>query len=301
VDEVFSPGPYRPVVQLVARGALWAALGLGSVGGSVALLGVLDRDDPAAAAPAEEAPAAAGDVPAPVAGTAELAVEEWLTATEEDAARLDELFVEPVVLPPSDEDADVEVEVQRTTTVSGHVIQEGYWVVTVRAEIVEHVADEVQPAVTWWVEVGVVGDAGNGLAPLTTPAVMPAPAALAEGWQSSRPNLQPPLDDDAVAATVQGFLDALLTGQSDPAPYLAPGAVVPLASEPPFVDVVVEGIASEEQEDGDVQVWVDVMATSPGGREQPAAYELVVTPRADAWEIRFVWGAPSLGAVPADG
>src|SRR4029450_11152845 len=112
------------------------------------------------------------------------------------------------------------------------------------------------------------------------------------------PPLGRPPDADPVATTVESFLDALLAGQADPTPYMAPDAHIPMASTPPFVEVAVVGIATQEQDNGDLDVWVDVQATSPAGRQQPVAYQLVVSPRADRWEIAALWGAPSLGSTP---
>ena len=295
-DAVYVVRPYSPLVQLAVRAALWTALGVGCLGGVVGLLHLPDRQvDPIAASSPDEAETDA--LPAPVAGTAELAVEEWLTATEEDRDRLDELFVEPVALRPADD--GVQVDVWRLTTVAGHVVQDGYWVVTVSAEVAESVDDETQAPATWFVEIGIVGDVGGGLAALSTPGVMPAPPPTVAGWQSSRPALQQPSDGDPIAITVEGFLDTLLTGQGDPSRYLAPGVVIPAASPAPFVDLTVEEIAAEEQDNGDMKVWVDVSTTSPGGLSQPVAYELIATPRADRWEITAFWGAPSLGSAPA--
>jgi Conjugative transposon protein TcpC len=306
----YATSPYRPAVQLGVRIALWVALAVGGAGGVVALLGLSDgRAEATDAAPADTGDAATS-VPAPVAGTAELAVEEWLTATPEDEEVLDGLFVEPVTLPAGDGDGDGSsdggeggaLDVLELTTVAGHPIQDGYWVVTLQADVVEYVEGQAQTPATWFVEVGVVGDPDGGLAALSTPGIMPAPPVAAEGWRSARPSLETPDDDDALATTVEAFLDALLTGQADPAPYLAPDADIPIAGTPPFADVDVDGIAAEEQEGGGgaMQVWVDVVATLPAGRLQPVSYELVVTPRADRWEIAALWGAPSLGRTPSD-
>src|SRR4029450_11360018 len=83
------------------------------------------------------------------------------------------------------------------------------------------------------------------------------------------PPLGRPPDADPVATTVESFLDALLAGQADPTPYMAPDADIPMASTPPFVEVAVVGIATQEQDNGDLDVWVDVQATSPAGRAPP--------------------------------
>jgi hypothetical protein len=297
---VYFTRPYRPLAQLAVRVGLWMAVGIGCLGGLAALLVLPHRQAERVVVGAANDQAQGAEVPAPVAGTAELAVDEWLTATEDDRDRLDDLFVEPVALRPADADGG-QVSVQRLTTVAGHAIQDGYWVVTVRAELAERVDDAAPSAANWFVEVGVVGDVSGGLAALSTPSVMPAPPRIAAGWQSSRPALHRPSDGDPIVATVEGFLDALLAGQGDPSRYVATGTVIPAASPPPFVDVAIEQIAVEEQDDGDMQVWVDVRATSPAGRDQPASYQLVLAPRADRWEIAVLWGAPSIGRAPSAG
>jgi hypothetical protein len=289
-------GHYRTGVQRVVLGALWLALGLGVAGGVVSLLGLSDRGAEPVAANPEDQVVDMSALPAPVTETAELAVAEWLTATEEDGERIAELFIEAVTLPPADEGGEVEVGSVRA--VAGHLIQEGYWVVTVRAQVVESIEGAAQPPTPWYVEVGIVGDVAEGVAALSTPGVVPAPPVSFEGWESSRPTLEPPDEDDPLAGTVEGFLRTLLAGQGDPEPYLAPGAVIPAASPPPFADLVVSAMAVEEQEGGDMHVWVDVVATSPAGREQPVSYEMVASPRADGWEIAALWGAPSLGSAP---
>lgn len=287
----------RPGLQRVVQAALWLAVGLGAVGGAVALLGLSGGEAEAVVVDADDQVAGAAAVPAPVTETAEMAVETWLTATEDDAGLLDGLFVEEVALRPADD--GTQVEVGRLTSVAAHLVEEGYWVVTVRADVVESVGGEARPPAAWYVEVGIVGDVGAGLAALSTPGVVPAPPASFEGWASSRPTLSAPDDDDPVAATVEGFLRAVLTGQGDTSPYLAPGAVITGASPPPFADVAISQMATEEQDGGELHVWVDVVATTPAGREQPASYELVASPRADGWEIASLWGAPSLRSAPA--
>jgi hypothetical protein len=293
---VYVTAPYRPAVQMAIRVALWAAVGLGCVGGVVGLLGLgADEAEPVAVVP-EDSGTASVAVPAPVAGTAELAVQAWLTATEEDQEDLEELFVEPVA--PATAEEGSSIDVRRLTTIAGHLIEDGYWVVTVQADVVESFDGQAQPPAAWFVELGVVGDVGGDLAALSTPGVMPSAPASPDGWQSSRPTLERPSDADPVATTVESFLDALLAGQADPTPYMAPDADIPMASTPPFVEVAVVGIATQEQDNGDLDVWVDVQATSPAGRQQPVAYQLVVSPRADRWEIAALWGAPSLGSTP---
>jgi hypothetical protein len=298
--------PYRPMWQLVVRGALWAALAVGCIGGLVALLGVGKEPSEQVVYDDTASDAAILAVPAPVAGTAERAVGAWLEATTEDQQQLDEMFVEPATLP-GKRDGDG-VEVTGLSTVTGHMIQDGYWVVTVEADVVETFDNEAQPEATWYVELGVVGSVETGLQALSTPSIMPGPRTGLSGWATSRPPLRQPETGDEVAETVQGFLAALLAERGDPKQYLATGVVIPAASEVPFADVTVSAIAKEDNDDGTTHVWVDVMATTKGGREQPGSYELIVSPREDAgedeearWEIQTLWGAPSLDEAPVEG
>jgi hypothetical protein len=303
---VYDMRPYRPMWQLVVRGALWAALAVGCIGGIVALLGV--GKDPAEQVVYDDSgsDAAILAVPAPVAGTAERAVGAWLEATTEDKQLLDEMFIEPATLAPK-RDTDG-VAVTGLSTVTGHMIQDGYWVVTVQADVIETFDNQAQPDASWYIEVGIVGNVETGLQALSTPSIMPGPKTGLSGWATSRPPMRQPETGDLVAQTVEGFLDALLAEKGDPSQYLAPGVVIPAASPVPFTDVTVSAIATEDNDDGSTHVWVDVLATTQGGREQPGSYELIVTPREggsedeeERWEIQTLWGAPSLDEAPVEG
>jgi hypothetical protein len=296
---VYDMRPYRPMWQLVVRGALWSALAIGCLGGIVALAGL--GKEPVEQVVSQEG--LGGDdpllVPVPVGGTAERAVGMWLTATEDDRQALDELFIEPAVLAPnSPRDS---VQIVGLTTLTGHQVQPGYWVVTVQADVLETFDGEVKEPASWFIEVGVVGDPSSGLSVLATPAFMPGPKTGLTGYASTKPPLRQPDSDDMVAQTVEGFLGALLAGKGDPSRYLAEGVVMTTADPVPFADVTVESIATEPQEDGSTHVWVEALATTVAGRAQPVGYELFVTPRDDdRWEIQTLWGAPSLDEVPVD-
>jgi hypothetical protein len=232
-----------------------------------------------------------------VAGTAERAVGRWLAATDDDQKELDELFVEPATLVQS-RDGDA-LEVLKLTTLTGHQVQPGYWVLSLQADVIETFDGEPQEPATWYLEVGVVGDVTSGLSALSTPAILPAPRGNFTGWASSRPPMRQPETGDTISATVEGFLGALLADKGDPSRYLADGVVMAAAEPVPFSDVVVSTIAAEDQDDGSTHVWVDVLATTTAGRVQPVSYELIVTPREDdRWEIQTLWGAPSLDEAP---
>jgi hypothetical protein len=101
-----------------------------------------------------------------------------------------------------------------------------------------------------------------------------------------------------VAATVQGFLEALLAGGGDPGRYLAPGVVMTAAEPAPFDTVEVREMAVEEMENDEIRIVAKVLATTPGGIQRIVSYELAAKPRADRWEILLLWGAPTITGVP---
>lgn len=123
----------RPLLQVVVRAGLWTALGIGCVGGIVALV----RPAGPPAEVVSDPSADASMVPAPVAGVAELTVERWLTATAEERQDLGELFAEP---PPAGDtgygsDETGGLTVSRVTSVGGERLDDGYWSVTVAVEL----------------------------------------------------------------------------------------------------------------------------------------------------------------------
>lgn len=308
-SEHYLARPVRPMAQLGARVGLWSAVVLGCLGGLVGLAGPSDEGPPPVVEQSEDE----GFVPAPVAGMAETAVEEWLAPGEpdedegeSDGERLDELFIER----PSTTDVEAgRLSVQDITTVAGHRLDDGYWTVTVAAEVVEIVDDVAQPATVWYVDVGIVGDPEGGLAALTTPAVVPAPPGVSTDLRPSAPLPGPPAEDDPVAGTVEGFLNALLAGDGDPSRYLAPRVTMTAANPAPFVDVELLEMAVEEvdrdqaseqdpeqarEEEGDIRIWATVRGTTAGESSQVLAYELVAVERVDRWEILELSGAQTV-------
>lgn len=310
--ERYAVRPVRPLTQLVARVGLWTLVGLGCLGGIVALV------RPSGSDPAAEASMPEETVPAPVVRVAELVVEEWLTATGDDRDRLDALFVDP----PSLRDAGEGVAVERVTSLAGRQVAEGYWAVTVAADVVETPLvggpveggergesatattapdEEPQPTLSrWYVEVGIVGDVEQGLAALTTPAVMPVPPALPDDTHVLDVAPSDAEPGDPITEVVDGFLRAMLTGDGDPTRYLAPGVSMTPADPPPFVDVRVEQIVSEPLSD-DTEIWIlaHVVATTPGGVERRFTYDLYAVAAVDRWEIVALSGVPTRTVQPA--
>jgi hypothetical protein len=320
--EHYVARPARPIAQLAARTGLWAAVALGCVGGCVGML----RPTPEVAAPVA-ADAADDPMPAPVAGVAERAVAAWLIADADDQESLDELFVEP----PAGDAPDTEgLSVVAADAVAGRATETGGWTVTVAVEVIEAgraadagdllgdgagadaaVSDPAgtpttgadatgsdDPTVlpttaTWYVEVAVVGSAASGLQALTTPAIVPAPAAAGDGWKPDREGAEEPDPSDPIVATIEGFFAALLTGQGDPARYLSPGVQIGRIDPAPFVGISVSHVEIRHGRNSAADLaraWVDVEVTTARGARQVLAYELVLAERQGRWEVREMAG-----------
>jgi len=289
--EHYVTRPVRPIVQTAARVGLWTAVGLGALGGIVSLV---DAAQPEKVPEVPEIDEGIG-VPAPVAGVAENAVAKWLTASEDTENDVNALFVEPPVL----DDVDTELmEVVDVTSVAGLRLEEGYWSVTVAARVVELVGDVPPPPTTWYVEIGIVGDVEEGLAALTTPAIVPPPVLRSSPWQTAARNVEPPDPDDRIANTVEGFLNALLAGRGDPGRYLAPRVEIPAIDPPPFAEARLTGLSVEELEEGEVRIWALAELETAAETVHVVGYEIKARQRIDRWEILSIWGAPAVDSVP---
>ena len=307
--------PVRPIAQLAVRVALWGAVGLGALGGIVSLVGATTAEDEEPVAP--EVDEEAG-VPAPVAGTAELAVEQWLLATRDDADLLDDLFIDP---PPLDRNDTDRLEVLNTQAVAGMRLREGYWTVTVAAAVEETPTPPVIPddataeeraaaeeaaqprRSTWYVEVGIVGEIGDALKALTTPAIVPPPVLDEAEWLPSIEATQAPGPNDRIAATIEDFLNALLAGRGDPGRYLAHNVSIPAIDPPPFTKVSVlelSGVTLEDDDKADVRMWVLAEVETAAGSQHTVGYEIRLVENIDRWEIVSIWGAPEVRPAEAD-
>lgn len=321
----YRAGPVRPWTRTLLRASLWAMVAAGAVGGVVGLSSLGD-DPPVVRQAAEDV-----SVPAPVGGMAELAVEEWLTTTEADAWRLEPLFVEPPALPPAR--ATDGRQLLWSRTVAGEQVTDGYWSVTVRVDLVDvdRVGDEAPadeapsdgapgdeapgdeapsdgasgdeaPAEgfrTWYVEVGIVGQENGALAALRTPAVMPPPAGLEDGWSSHDEDAVEARTDDALWTTVEDFLRARLAGQGDPDRYVASGVELPAADPALFTELELTELTSLDLGRGALRAQAEIEAVTPDGATQTAAYEVVLQWRGDRLEVLEMWGAPSLAGRPS--
>ena len=294
----YGVSPVRPLAQLAARVGLWGAVGIGVVGGLVGILRPPVQQVEAVAEQSHDETA----VPAPVAGVAELVVQEWLTVDDDrDDEVFASLFVEPPAAPGASEG---DLSVRRVSTVSGQARHEGYWAVTVAADVTETIplpegeaGDEgdglEHVESTWFVEVAIVGDVDGRLAALTTPAIMPTPPEVVTGWYASS-EAPRPAEDGPLTTAVEGFLGALLAGGGDPSRYLAPGGEVSAVTPVPFDEVRLVQMSADVLDDGQTRVLAEIDATTRGGTTTRLTYEILLEEWADRWEITEFSGAPTL-------
>lgn len=327
LDQLLSrmaPYPVRqvkPYTRVVLRIALWGAVVVGAVSGIVGVLISLSSETPVDAQGAQPEDLA---VPASVGGTAEMVVEEWLLATTSDVARVSPWFVEAPALPP---DGSIDGrEVLGVRTVSGEKVTDGYWAVTVAVDLIDQGgqagdgeqagqrgdAQEGEPsaeegglagttvagAQRWYVEIGIVGDENGALAALRTPAVVPPPEGLDEGWSSEPEEVIEPAMTDLETITIQDFLRAVLVGEGDVSRYVAAGVEISSVDPPPFSALEVTALTAEPLDGEIVRFQATVEATTAGGGMQPAAYEVVAEWREGRLEVLGLWGAASLGGQP---
>lgn len=295
----YAHRPARPWAQLATRAGVWGAIGIGCVGAIVGLV----RPAQSTETPDDATPDDV--VPATVANYAELAVETWLTATEDDEAQVDLLFAEPLDLHGLGDERRV---VERVASIGGTLLEDGYWKVTVAADVVEpppepaegeppaDEGEEPEPVrARWFVEIGVVGDANGGLVAVDAPALMTGRTFDTSGLRLVGPELEPVLADDPVAGTLRGFFDAYLTGRGDLSRYLAEGVEGSPITPAPFAAAAVDRMSVETTSDDRLLIRAEVRVTTRSGIQQLLGYELQAQLSSSGrWEISHAAGAPTL-------
>jgi hypothetical protein len=239
-----------------------------------------------APAPAE----GSGGPPAGVLGFGEEAVVAWLEATgdADDAAKV--LFADP----PAPASGAAMTTVRRTAAIGAQPVGDRYWAVTVAARVDERDRDQLVATTDLTIEVAVLVDADGRMTAVGTPAVVPGPTSAAASVGLAGPTPGVPATDDPVLVTVQGFLDALLTGTGDVGRYLAPEVTVYAVDPAPFTEVTVDRLAVTDLEDGTARARVAATADSPAGASRSLGYEIGLHERAGRWEITSLSGAPAL-------
>lgn len=261
---------------------LWAFVSIGAVGGVVGLT------RPQANAATDRLGSEPSDVvpPPEIIGMAEWAVRISVPAAEVQSIGAD--VAAPAERPRS---SGGNVRVVSATAVSAHPVGDGYWAITVAAEI------ELGPGqvVRWYLEVGVIDDPSGSFV-ATDPALVPAPSAP-EHQVEPAGTLRTPDPSDPSVATVASFLRALLSGDPAVSRWTAPDVSIgPAVAPDTFVDVRVSRAAIAEVDAGTRRVRVEIVATTAMKATVALAYEVTLASRGDRWEVTEMSGAPTLTA-----
>jgi hypothetical protein len=274
---------------------LWGGVALAGVGGIAGLI----RPGPSPSPTADQTQQAhAPAVPVTVAGFAEVAVRSWLTASEDTVGTVDGLFL---IDPDLEPNTLGQRSAGQTTAVAAHALGDGYWAVTVAADVDERGAEGAwQTLGTRYFEVGVVEDRGGRLAAVTAPAMVAAPPTAYEPARPATGGTRTPDPDDPVTQTVDGFFDALLTGAGDLSRYLAPGVDITAVTPPPFIEAAVARQAVEHDQPDRARVRCEVRALTATRATWTLAYEVALAERDGRWEVTTLSGAPTLAATPAE-
>lgn len=275
--------------QRAGRAGLWGLIGVAAAGGVAGFVGPSVPATP----PTQVASDVTG-VPVHVAGFAEVALWAWLEAGPESEASLDRLFVAG---PGIAAQSPTAFQVVELTTVAARKIDDRYWAVTVAATLAHGSGPEEGSApVVWFLEIGIIEDPDGALGAMSAPAVVAAPAPAVEGRQRASSTAGAVDLADPIVATVDGFLQAMLTGQGDAARYLAPATTISPVIPPPFGDVELTSAAVSTVGDGEVRVRASLHGRAAGNAVLALSYEVELVQRDGRWEIQSISGAPTLAA-----
>ena len=312
-DTVAGPGPQSRAKEEPQRRAvpdvlatrmatvgLWALVVTGALAGFVALAGASRVSPPPVAEGSESSVGAKG--------FAELYVAAWLDAGEGEEDGVRALYPDAPAL--RDVDAG-SMYAARTATVAAEDLGEGYWSITVAAEVLVAVVEEAassqdEPGAagyrrhgTHYYRVGVLA-IDDGHVATSLPGEVPAPA-LAEAPRLAGLGLERPKPDDPIATAVRQFLAAYLTGQGEIERYITPGAPIQAVQPAPFAGAEVTRLALAAPTDpgAPTVVRVETAATTAAGAVQILHYALELSERQGRWEVLQVLPAAPLRAAPA--
>lgn len=269
------------------RVGLWALVGLGAFGGLVGMIRPAAQPEARATDASESA-----TLPPEMAGFAELAVKTWLEATGGDDAAVEAMFAAN----PSTSAADGgRRRVGDTATVGARRIEDDYWAVTVAAPVSEMVSERWRDAGMWHLEVGVMAAGDGSLVATAEPALVPAPTEPEEAPRLAGGSLGVPSgDDEEMAATVEGFLAALVAGSGDVSRYLAPDVEIAPVTPAPFTQVSLLRWSVTDVAEDEVRIRLSARGVSASGVPRTLSYELELAERSGRWEVLSLSGAPTM-------
>ena len=241
----------------------------------------------AAAAPAASALDA---TPHGVSGFAELFVATYLTAAGADEPdALAPFLATPVNVEAMDSRARY---VPHVAALEVTPLTEGYWSVTVAADVLERRDGGYTPTGLRYYAVPVV-DGPTGLVAAGLPARVDAPVrAVPPGTYG---DLRVAADDDVVAF-VTGFVEAYTTGTDLLPRFVTAGSSITAIDPAPYGHVVVTAV-TEGTIGGDRWASATAIGTTPGGDTEVVTYSLRFTGEADTLRVAHVLaGPPPLGS-----
>ena len=285
-----------------AGGRMMSALGTVAILGAAlcgpaALAVTLADSGPAQAAPTVDP--SQGIAEADLAGeTGRQVVTAWLSASRTDATALTQLVPGAQLLSsslPETPATFTNVEVAETS------LDNGVWVVLIGADVQEPIAET---PVVWrryfTVPVAVTGGEPRTVQALALPAPDPGPA------RSQSQNTTYPVQvaaRDQRMATMQGFLEAQLTGTGSVERFTTPGVLILSVDPAPYTQITLRSVllAREGQSDPEtprdgerVHARVLAEATRLDGQSVPIETFVTLTARAGRWEVAEQGASPQV-------
>ncbi len=215
--------------------------------------------------------AAANEVPAGVAGFAELFVATHLSAI---VAAEHRAALYPNGGAPPDPSG---LWVNRAATTAAVAVDENVWRVTVAAEVLEKVDDTYEPAGIQYYTVIVAQTDAQPMA-LSAPSRTPIPEEPTRTKTAPRYTGAVPPDQETA---VVDFLTAYLTGNGEVARYVAPTARIALFSAPPYVSAEIVSIGADSLG----RIRAQLTAVSASGATPRLEYTLEMTYESGVWEV----------------
>lgn len=276
VDLETSSPPQRRSPWRLATAAV-AVVALAALGFAVTRPG-----SPAAATPTPELVQAV-QPPTGIIGFAELYVSTYLTATGPGRRDHVAAFYPSA---PSLEEAVATRFIRNIATLDAIDHGDGRWELHVAADVLVHdgkgyLADGIHHYV-----VGVL-DTPHGFTATNLPMRIPepprAPVAATAGGSA--------VEDTALVALIDGFVNAYFAGRGDLRAYVAPGTAITGISPPPFDDVVVDTIDARPLAAGLIELHVIATGSSSRG-ELSIEQRLNVATSAGTYRIERVTALP---------
>jgi hypothetical protein len=173
----------------------------------------------------------------------------------------------------------------RTAAIDTEPLGNGFWQVTLAAEVLELVDGAYESTGIHYYELTITDQGGHPVA-LSAPARVPDPAPPATSAAPAH-NEAVPADQAAAAAA---FLDAYLTGNGELARFVSTTAYIAPFAQPPYASTEVRDLGADSL--GNINVIVE--ATTERGGHQALEYTLEMTFESGVWEVsNLIAAAPA--------